>query len=148
MPSSWSMDWILLFLFSCPASIVFPYWACKNPLALLGSRGSAFVFPSPRTRKTQKTEIISLAYCVAGAYSRRISIRFVKKIEMCDLRRFTQCGEKARGNRKSRGPWPAGAEHPKFPLPCSKFPVLTLVTIKLTAATRVEEGWWVVFGVA
>lgn len=28
-----------------------------------------------------------------------ISIRFVKKIEMCDLRRFTQCGEKAKGNR-------------------------------------------------
>jgi len=45
------MDWILLFLFSCPASIVFPYWACKNPLALLGSRGSAFVLPSPPNSK-------------------------------------------------------------------------------------------------
>jgi len=47
---------------------------------------------------------------------------------------------------KVEGPDPRGLEHPKFPLPCSKFPVLTLVTIKLTAATRVEEGCWVILG--
>lgn len=31
---------------------------------------------------------------MAGAYL-GISIKFVKKIEMCDLKRFTQCGNKA-----------------------------------------------------
>lgn len=34
-------------------------------------------------------DIVSLAYCVADAYL-RISIKFVKKIEMCDSRRFTR----------------------------------------------------------
>jgi len=38
-----------------------------------------------------RLDIVSLAYCVADAYL-GISIKFVKKIEMCDLRRFTRCG--------------------------------------------------------
>lgn len=72
--------------------VVFQYM--QKPIKLsMAWRGNRFhsallwAFCSPLL--PHPVDIVSLAYCVADAYL-RISIKFVKKIEMCDSRRFSR----------------------------------------------------------
>lgn len=92
-------------------------------------------------------DIVSLAYCVVDAYL-RISIKFVKKIEMCDSRRFTRGigsgdfaveGAGARGSgisNKGCCSGAAGGLRAQRREAAGTGAVLTLVTIKLSSANK------------